>query len=186
MDDTTTTLLVVIALLMVAGVAVWLYMRKRRSAALRERFGPEYERAVHVAGEPMKAEAILEERARRVEQLNLRPLSPTDRDRLAEAWRRIQARFVDEPQLAVVDGDRLIVEAMRARGYPVENFDQRADDLSVHHSDVVHHYRAGREIALRHQRGEAGTEDLRQAMVHFRALFAELIEANPNKTRRAS
>lgn len=186
MDDMTTTLIVVIALLVVAGVAAWLYMKKRRRDALRERFGPEYERAVRAAGEPTKAEAILEERARRVEQFDIRPLPAADRDRFTEAWRRIQARFVDDPRHAVVDADRLIVEAMRARGYPVENFDRRADDLSVHHPQVVQHYRAGRDMVLRHERGEAGTEDLRQAMVHFRALFSEVIEGGADERRRAS
>lgn len=184
--DNNTLVLVIVALLAVAAIAAWVYLRRRRSAALRDRFGPEYDRAVSVAGQPAEAEAMLEERAKRVERFEIRPLAAADRERFLGTWRRVQAMFVDDPRGAVIEGDRLIGDAMRSRGYPVESFEQRADDLSVHHAAVVQHYRAGREIAIRHGRGQASTEDLRQAMVHFRALFTELVEDRPETTRRAS
>jgi hypothetical protein len=184
--DNNTLVVVVVALLVAAAVAAWVYLRRRRSAALRERFGPEYERAVNATGQPAKAEALLEDRAKRVERFEIRPLGTADRERFVNTWRRVQAMFVDDPRGAVIEGDRLIADAMRARGYPVESFEQRADDLSVHHAGVVQHYRAGRDIAVRHERGQASTEDLRQAMVHFRALFTELVEDRPETTRRAS
>ena len=185
MDDTT-LLLVIAAIVVVAAVLVWMYTRKRRSAALRQRFGPEYDRAVEATGEPTKAEAMLADRAKRVDRFDIKPLGPADRDRFADEWKRVQAKFVDEPRQAVIDGDRLITEVMRARGYPVEHFEQRADDLSVHHPRVVDHYRAGRAVVVRHERGQASTEDLRQAMVHFRALFIDLVEEDPERSRRAS
>jgi hypothetical protein len=187
MENTTLTLvLVIVAIAIVVGVVAWLLLKRRRSQALRDRFGPEYDRTVNIAGEPAKAEVLLEDRARRVEGFNIRPLAREDSARYVEQWRRVQARFVDDPPSAIGDADRLIAEVMQKRGYPVENFEQRADDLSVHYAGVVHHYRAGREIVVRRGRGEATTEDLRQAMVHFRALFDELVEGRPTQKRRVS
>jgi hypothetical protein len=106
----------------------------------------------------------------------LRPLSPEERDRFSRAWKNVQARFVDDPNTAVVEGNSLVKEVMAARGYPVGDFEERAADLSVDHADVVKHYRAGRDIALRSEKGKASTEDLRQALVHYRALFLDLLE----------
>lgn len=185
MDDTT-LLLVVAAIVIVVAVLGWIFMQRRRSHALRTQFGPEYDRAVDATGAPAKAEAMLADRVKRVERFDIKPLGPADRDRFADEWKRVQSRFVDQPREAVIDGDRLIKEAMRLRGYPVEHFDQRADDLSVHHPGVVEHYRAGRNLVIRHERGQASTEDLRQAMVHFRALFIDLVEDRPDRSRRAS
>jgi low affinity Fe/Cu permease len=184
--DNTTLLLVVIAVVAVAAVLGWYFIQNRRRRALRERFGPEYERTVHSVGDPAKAEAVLDERVKRVERFDIKPLGPADRNRFADEWKRVQARFVDEPRQAVTDGDRLITEVMRTRGYPVERFEQRAADLSVHHPAVVEHYRAGRTLVVRHEQGNASTEDLRQAMVHFRALFFELVEGDAERNRRAS
>jgi len=157
---------------------VFIALRRRRTGRLHERFGPEYERAVREAGSVTAAEATLEARQRRVERLHIHPLEPDDTARFSRAWRDVQTRFVDNPKDAITSADRLIGEVMRARGYPVGEFDQRVADMSVDHADVVMHYRAARDIATDHARGRATTEDLRQAMVHYRALFADLLETN--------
>jgi len=168
------TIVVVVAALAVAGL--WVVTEKRRRLRLRQRFGPEYDRAVHDAGSERRAEAALDARTRRVAKLQIRPLSEADAVRFADAWRAVQARFVDEPPAAIVEADRLVGEVMTVRGYPLGDFDQRAADLSVDHPRVVANYRAARDIAQRHSRGEATTEDLRQAMIHYRALFEDLLE----------
>jgi len=157
-------------------VLVWLLVRKKRTERLRDRFGPEYDRVVRSTGDPRRAEARLAERAKRVEKFPLRPLSSEDRKRFSDRWRAVQARFVDDPSGAASDGDALIQEVMKARGYPVGDFEQRAADLSVDHAGVVQNYRAARDVAQRNRRGEATTEDLRQALVHYRNLFQELLE----------
>jgi hypothetical protein len=167
--------LLVVAVVVVGAVA-WYLGQRRRSQRLQERFGPEYERTVESTGKRSDAEAELEARQERVEALDIRPLSPEDRDRFRERWRVVQATFVDDPASAVADADKLIGEVMRARGYPVGDFEQRAADVSVDHPHVVDHYRAAHQIALRQRTGEADTEQLRQAMVHYRALFADLLE----------
>jgi hypothetical protein len=169
--------LALIALALVVGMlAAWLVLQRRRSAYLRERFGPEYERAVQQIGDRRRAETELEQREKRVEQLQIRPLPLSEAQRFADAWRQVQARFVDDPSGAVADADRLVAEVMQARGYPVGDFEQRAADISVDHPDVVEHYRVAHRIALANERGQATTEDLRQAMVHYRALFGHLLE----------
>jgi LPXTG-motif cell wall-anchored protein len=190
MDTATLTLVLIVAGVLVIAAAWW-FVRRRRRRAIRERFGPEYERTLEAVGSATRADALLADRARRVARLDIRPLAPADRDRMLEAWRRVQALFVDDPPRAVTEADQLIGDAMRTRGYPVEDdFDRRAEDLSVHHPVVVQHYRAGRELMVRHRRGLAGTEDLRQAMVHIRALFEELVAGaaagTSPRTRRAS
>lgn len=171
---------VVLAVVIVAAFAVlagvWFALRRKRSRDLRERFGPEYERVVRSADDRRHAEERLVERERRVEKLSLRPLSREERNRFSQRWRVVQARFVDDPSSAVEDGDRLIQEAMKARGYPVGDFERRAADLSVDHALVVQNYREARDIAERNRRGEASTEDLRRALVHQRSLFEELLE----------
>ena len=172
----TWAIVVIIAVLIGAAVAVWFYMNERRSRRLRSRFGPEYDRALREHHDRTRAERELERREKRVERLDIRPLPAAERERFIEAWRADQARFVDDPRGAVVEADRLVAEVMRARGYPVGNFEQRAADVSVDHPRVVQNYRAAREIVARHERGEAGTEDLRKAMVFFRLLFDELLE----------
>lgn len=176
MNQQTVTLVIAgIAVVLALAVLVWaVSWRKRRQ--LKERFGPEYDRAVREHGAPAKAEAVLAERERRVASLDIRPLERDQRDRFADSWRRVQAQFVDDPRAAVTQADRLVGEVMNARGYPVGDFEQRAADVSVNHPHVVEHFRAARDIALRHAKGQAGTEDLRQAMVHYRALFSDLLE----------
>ena len=182
--------LMVVAIVVVAVafvVAMWLLLRRRRTAVLRDRFGPEYDHVLRSARTPAEAERELQQRQARVEKFSIRPLSREDADRFAAAWRTVQAHFVDEPRGAVLEADRLIGEVMRSRGYPVDDANRRLDDLSVDHGHVLKHYRAGREIVARHERGEASTEDLRQAMVHFRALFEELVVVErSNANRRAS
>lgn len=177
MDDQMLMLVVVgvLVLLIVAAIA-WTVARRKR-AHLKQRFGPEYDHVVREQGAPAKAEAVLAERQRRVESLEIRPIEPAQRDRFSDSWRRLQAQFVDDPRGAVTLADRLVGEVMSARGYPVGEFEQRAADISVHHPLVVEHFRAARDIALRHARGQASTEDLRQAMVHYRELFSDLLES---------
>ena len=164
------------AMVVVIGITSWLLVRKRRTARLRTQFGgDEYTRAVKEGGSRRKAEAALDERADRVERLHIRPLSAGDRARFVEAWGRVQARFVDGPGGAVVDADQLLGDVMSTRGYPVSDFEQRAADISVDHPLVLAHYRAAHQTALRQTQGQATTEDLRQAMIHYRTLFEELV-----------
>jgi FtsZ-interacting cell division protein ZipA len=176
--DNPLVIVLAVALIAVLGVAVWLYLQQRRTEELRTSFGSEYDRAVSEHDDKGKAEHALEERKDRVEQLHIRPLAREDQERFAELWRSVQAQFVDDPQGATREADRLVGEVMQARGYPVGDFEQRAADVSVNHPQVVQHYRAAHGLALRHERGEAGTEDLRQAMVHYRALFEDLLEVD--------
>ena len=175
MDPKLAWMIAIIAATVVA-VGLWFVMETRRRRRLRARFGPEYERTVHDVGNVRRAEATLEARAKRVERLQIRALSADDSARFAEAWRELQTRFVDAPQEAVTEADRLIGEVMTARGYPLGDFDQRSADISVDHPQVVAHYRAARDIARRQGSGEATTEDLRQALVHYRALFEDLLD----------
>ena len=165
-------------------VTAFVIMRNRRSEELRRRFGPEYERAVQEKGDVRKAEATLQARATRVERLHIRTLTSEDAKRFSDEWRRVQAEFVDDPANAVTQADRLVGEVMTARGYPVGDFEQRVEDISVDHPNVVMNHRAARDIAEQHARHAASTEDLRQAMVHYRALFAELLEERPARVER--
>jgi hypothetical protein len=172
--DTTTLLIVALAVLLLV-VIVAVALRSRRSTKLRDHFGPEYERAVHDTGGRRAAEAELKDRAKRVAAFAIVPLRPGDRERYVGAWRSVQSQFVDDPKRAVTSADSLLADVMAARGYPVGDFEQRAADLSVDHPVVVQNYRAAHGIALRHARGEASTEDLRQAMIHYRELFDDLV-----------
>jgi hypothetical protein len=164
-----------LAVLAIAALVVWT-TRRRRSAELRQRFGPEYERMVKGARDRIEAEKELRAREERVEALEIRPLEPAVCDRYAGRWREVQAMFVDDPGGAVEQADTLIGEVLRARGYPVGDFEQRAADISVNHPQVVDHYRTAHSIAVRRRTGEGATEQLRQAFVHYRALFADLLE----------
>jgi len=176
-------IVLLIALVAAIGAAIWLYMRSRRTEQLQSRFGPEYERTLAARGDQRQAERELEDRAERVEHLNIRSLTTAERDRYAELWHSVQARFVDDPTGATDEADQLVGEVMATRGYPVGDFEQRAADVSVHHPHVVEHYRAAHSIALRNGRGDADTEQLRQALMHFRALFEDLLEtATPAQT----
>jgi FtsZ-interacting cell division protein ZipA len=166
---------IVIALIVVAAIA-FITSRKRRSQKLRERFGPEYDRVVQQEGDARKAEGVLEFRQKRREKFHIRPLSAADRSSFAVRWDEVQARFVDDPRGAVTVADSLVTDVMQHRGYPIGEFEQRAADLSVDYPLIVDNYRAAHAIAARHSEGKASTEDLRQAMVHYRALFQELLE----------
>ncbi len=175
--DTNTLLIIVVALLVVVVAAVAVVTsRRRRSEELKERFGPEYDHAVQEYGDPHKAEQELNARAKRVEAFNLRALAPGERERFSEEWRTTQAEFVDDPDKAIQHADRLVKQVMQARGYPVGDFEQRAADISVDHPNVVNHYRTAHDIAIKESQGKASTEDLRQAMVHYRALFEDLLQ----------
>ena len=183
MTQSTMIVLVVAAVVVLAvvGLLVW---QRRRSDALREQYGPEYDRAVRQMGGTRQAESELVKRQERVEQLDIRPLSASQRMDYESRWRAIQSRFVDDPRGAAGAADSLVDEVMKQRGYPVGDFEQRAADLSVHHPRVVENYRAARDIALRHRRGEASTEDLRQAMVYYRILFQDLLEDREHASER--
>jgi hypothetical protein len=178
--DPTMIALVVAASLVLAALA-WLYVRRRKTttAALRQRFGAEYERTVQEQGSERRAEAHLADREKRVEALMIRDLDATERERFAGQWHSLQSRFVDDPKGAVTEADTLVSSVMQARGYPVADFEQRAADVSVDHPRVVTNYRSAHEVALRLGKGEASTEDLRTAMIHYRSLFEELVHVPP-------
>ena len=169
-------IIVLLIALVAAGVVI---ARQRRSQQLQEGFGPEYDRTLTERGDRRAAEEELSERRARHDQLEIRELEPEAQERYAQRWRGAQRTFVDHPAAAVAEADSLVSEVMSERGYPVEDdFDRRAADISVEHPVVVENYRAAHEISRRAVRDEAGTEDLRQAMIHFRALFDELLGAD--------
>jgi hypothetical protein len=178
-----------VLVIVIIAVLVVLYVRKRRNttAVLRKKFGPEYDRAVLVHGAGRKAEAKLEDREKRVEKLNIRDLDPIERERFSTRWESVQSRFVDSPKGAVTEADDLVSSLMKARGYPVSDFDQRAADISVDHPRVVENYRSAHEIALRVAKvgkDEATTEELRMAMIHYRSLFEELVQVPVSVERK--
>lgn len=170
-------ILLLIGLVLLIAVAIWLTMRRRRSDALRARFGDEYDRTVAQAGGRGAAEANLAEREKRVGEFDIRPLTPTERESFSAEWHEVKAVFVDSPAEAVLHADRMLTRMMQARGFPMADFDRRYEDLTVTHAEAARHYRAGNEIALRQNRGEASTEELRQAMKHYEALFEEMVSA---------
>ena len=176
------------AVVVLLVLALTLYIRKRRktSADLRNRFGPEYKWAVQQHGSERKAEATLADRETRVEMLKIRDLDLIERERYLGEWQVVQSRFVDYPKGAVTEADELVCSLMRTRGYPVADFDQRAADISVDHPLVVNNYRSAHGIALRLGRGEASTEDLRTAMIHYHSLFDELVQAQTVKDQRVA
>ena len=176
--DKTIIIIAAVALVAVAVIvaAVWMYLQKKQTKRLQSRFGPEYDRLA-AESDRGRAEKTLHEREKRVEKLNLVPLSPEDRDRFAGAWRLEQAGFVDDPQAAVANADSLVTEVMKARGYPMGDFEQQVADISVDHSAVVKNYRIAHDIALRDRGGETSTEELRTALLHYRMLFEDLLEA---------
>ena len=181
-----TVFLVVAAVLIIAAivVATILYQQQRaqRRRHLRERFGPEYDRLVAATGSSRAAERELEQRERRAAAFQIRTLSIEDQERFTTRWQQIQAEFVDNPKTSLAHADELLGEVMNARGYPVQDFEQRAADLSVDHPVVVQHYHAAHGIALRHKKDQTTTEDLRQAMIHYRALFQELVSGTEPAT----
>jgi len=172
----TTTIIILAVFVIVIAIGAFLYFRRRRSENLHKQFGPEYKRAVDEYGDQGKAEAALVEREKRVRKLDIRGLTRDEKNQFSDNWKKTQARFVDAPSPAVSEADGLVKELMLARRYPVGEFEQRAADVSVDHPDVVNNYRNAHEIAERNKSGKATTEDLRQAMVHYRSLFEELLE----------
>jgi hypothetical protein len=164
------------------AVAAWLFsQRKKQSARLQQRFGPEYGRTVGELGGRTKAESELKAREKRVEQLSITPLAPAEATRFSQAWSALQGRFVDNPKGVVLQADQLVRELMLKRGYPMGDFERRAADISVDHPTVVEHYRAAQAIAARDVRGEADTEELRKAVVHYRVLFDEMLDVKETK-----
>jgi hypothetical protein len=176
-DMTTTAIILVILAVVVLAAAAFFFVREQRSKRLRSRFGPEYEYAMREFGSRPKAEEALAKREARMEKIHVRPLSHEDHVRFADQWHDVQAHFVDDPGGSVREADRLVSDVMRARGYPMSEFEHRAEDLSVDHPHVVRNYRAAHEIAMAHEKGQAGTEDLRKGLVYYRDLFDELLEA---------
>jgi FtsZ-interacting cell division protein ZipA len=173
--DTFVVVLLIVAVVVVIALLLAMRARARRSEALQERFGPEYERTVEESGDQRAAEKQLQQRQERREKLQIRELQPEVREMYLVEWRTTQTRFVDDPSPAVRDADSLVMNVMRDRGYPVDDFEQRAEDVSVDHPGVVDNYRAAHRISLADEEGQATTEDLRQAMVHYRELFTELL-----------
>ena len=170
------TLTIVVAVVVVAAIVIAIVaMQRAKSARLQQRFGPEYDRAVRVSGDRSAAEKELAAREARVRKFHIEDLPAGARDRYTEEWRTVQTRFVDEPRGALGEADSLVTNVMRDRGYPMENFDQRLADISPDHPRVVDNYRAAHAITVRSERGDASTEDLRQAMVHYRTLFTDLL-----------
>ena len=167
------TIAIVLVVGIVVGVGIAYLVQRTRSLRLRERFGPEYSRAVAEIGDRWRAESSLEHRAKRVERLHVRTLTPAERRHFLEAWHEVQGRFVDDPNGSLVEADRLIASVMSAEGYPVADFEQRAADISVDHPEVVENYRGGHRVV--EAQGRADTEDLRQGMIHYRTLFKDLL-----------
>jgi hypothetical protein len=171
-----------IILVVATGAAVWWYSQRRRSEELQSRFGPEYQRTIEASGSQREAEQELLERQKRVESFELRDLTPSQRGHYAGEWSKVQSHFVDDPSTAIREADVLVRRVMSDRGYPSGEFEQRAADISVDHSELVENYRAAHDIAARSDRGEANTEDQRQAMVHFRSLFSDLLGPDDPRT----
>lgn len=172
----TALMVVVVIAVLLAGAAIgYVVWQQTKSKRLRDRFGPEYDRTVEAHGDRAAAERELKERTQRHQELELHDLEPAERDRYAQEWTRVQEQFVDAPEDAVAAADRLVTTVMGDRGYPTEGFDDRVAHLSVEHGRTLDHYRNAHEISSRAGGGEASTEELRQAMVHYRALFEELL-----------
>ena len=179
-------IVIIVAAVAIVGAAVWyVALQRRHTDELRTRYGTEFSRAVSELGSERRAEKELDHRQERVEALDIRPLLPEQRTRFSQEWRNVQSLFVDDPGGAISRADGLVEEVMKVRGYPVSDFDQRAADLSVHHARVVENYRAARDVAEKHRRGAASTEELRRAMVHYRELFQDLLEDREHPVERA-
>jgi hypothetical protein len=166
---------VVLGLVVMGAILGPIFARRKRSERLHDHFGPEYARTVRALGDEKKAQTELEERQKYVEALDIHPLSVSEREHYLAEWTAVQSKFVDEPGQAIVDADRLIMEVMQMRAYPVSDFEQRAADLSVSYPALVSNYRAAREIAIKNEQHQADTEELRQAVIYYRSLFEELL-----------
>ena len=176
LDTQTWIILAAVVVLGLVALGAWLFYQKKQSHKLQERFGPEYGRTVDELGSRTKGESELKAREKRVERLDILPLAPSEAARFTEAWQVLQSRFVDNPKGVVVQAEQLVRELMEKRGYPMGDFERRAGDISVDHPDVVANYRSAQAIAVRDRQGSADTEELRKAVVHYRALFDELLE----------
>ncbi len=177
MNATTIVIIAFLATAIIVAIAmgIWLFTKNRRTKELRSKFGPEYNRMARSEGDAARAEHLLQERQKRVKKLDITPLTDRQRHDFADKWEHAQARFVDDPAAAVADADILVKEVMNIRGYPVADFEQRVADVSVDHPAVVQNYRLAHGIAIRHEREDVGIEKLREAMIHYRALFADLL-----------
>jgi len=177
MNATTIVIIAFFATAIIVAIAmgIWLFTKNRRTKELRSKFGPEYNRMARSEGDAARAEHLLQERQKRVKKLDITPLTDRQRHDFADKWEHAQARFVDDPAAAVADADVLVKEVMNIRGYPVADFEQRVADVSVDHPAVVQNYRLAHGIAVRHEREDVGIEKLREAMIHYRALFADLL-----------
>ena len=180
-DTQTGIILIGVAVLVLIALAAWFIYKKKQSRRLQERFGPEYGRSVDDLGSQRKAESELKAREKRVERFAITPLAPAEAVRFSQAWNALQARFVDNPKGVVVQADQLVRELMLKRGYPMGDFERRAGDISVDHPAIVETYRAAQAIVVRDARGDADTEELRKAVVLYRALFDELLEVRVAK-----
>ena len=177
--NTTYIIVAVVLVLVIVGLILGpVFARRKRSERFQDELGAEYDRTVQALGNEKDAQTELDERRKHVESLNIRPLSLKERERYLADWTAVQSKFVDEPGQAVGDADRLIMEVMHLRAYPVSDFEQRAADISVNYPDLVSNYRAARDIALKNEQEQADTEELRQAMIHYRSLFQELLETD--------
>ena len=181
LDTQTWIIIAAIVVLGLVALGAWLFYQKKQSQKLQDRFGPEYGRTVSELGSRTKAESELKAREKRVERLEILALSPSEATRFSEAWQALQSRFVDNPKGVVVQAEQLVRELMEKRGYPMGDFERRAGDISVDHPDVVANYRLAQAIAVRDRQGTADTEELRKAVVHYRALFDELLEVREPK-----
>ena len=180
LDNNTLILIAAVAVVLVAGIA-WLAWQAHQSKRLRDRFGPEYDAVLRRVGSKARAEKELRQREKRVDKFEIVPLSSAEIARFSSAWTRLQGSFVDDPKGVLIEADSLVRELLAKRGYPVADFELRAADISVDHPIVVNNYRAAQRIVSLDQRGEASTEDLRKAVVHFRALFDELLGVNRSR-----
>jgi hypothetical protein len=170
---------VVLVLVIVGILLAQVFTRRKRSERLQDHFGPEYDHTVQVLGDEKKAQTELEERQKHVKALDIQPLSAAEHEQYVADWAAVQSKFVDEPGQAIVDADRLIMEVMQMRAYPVSDFEQRAADVSVSYPALVSNYRAARDIAQKNVQHQADTEELRQAMIYYRSLFNELLASEP-------
>jgi len=174
----TASIIVLIVAIVGIAIAAWLIIQRERTRKLKTQFGPEYDRVIDQETSAHRAETVLQERKRRVEKYNIRKLTAEERDTFAAKWRATQEHFVDSPRDAVAQADSLVGDAMRIRGYPMSDFEQRAADLSVDQPMVVENYRIAHDIAQRDAQGPASTEDLRKAMQHYRSLFEHVLDTH--------
>jgi hypothetical protein len=182
--STGATIVIIVVAVVVLGLLAWFGWMQLRRKQLRERFGPEYERALEEGQDRRTVERELAEREKRHADLDIRPLDAAAQDRYAQQWERIQARFVDDPGGAVTEADRLVTVVMRERGYPTDGYEQQIELLSVRHATAVGHYRSAHDLVVRGNGDRASTEDLREAMTHYRAMFEDLVTDVDDRTGR--